>query len=136
MLERTASGEHLIAYNIFGSYARLRQKKDPNLGVVLPADYTLIASRVAFVPKAAKHPNAGKLFLDYLLSKRGQKVIADGDLYSIRDDVEGEATAGQVKQELGASAKPIPVSDELLAMLDQQKRLEALKKWQEAMRAR
>ena len=36
MMERVTSGEHLIAYGIFGSYALSRSKKDPNLGIVLP----------------------------------------------------------------------------------------------------
>ena len=47
MMERVTSGEHLIAYGIFGSYALSRSKKDPNLGIVLPKDYTMVTSRVA-----------------------------------------------------------------------------------------
>jgi len=66
MMERVSSGEHLIAYGIFGSYALSRSKKDPNLGIVLPKDYTMVTSRVAFISKKAKNPNAGKLFLDYI----------------------------------------------------------------------
>src|SRR5476649_2377097 len=81
MMERVTSGEHLIAYGIFGSYALNRAKKDPNLGIVLPSDYTMVTSRVAFIAKAAKSPNTGKLFLDYMLSKRGQEVVAKADLY-------------------------------------------------------
>src|ERR1700730_16548690 len=77
MMERVTSGEHLIAYGIFGSYALSRSKKDPNLGIVLPKDYTMVTSRVAFISKGAKNPNAGKLFLDYLLSKRGQEIVAN-----------------------------------------------------------
>ena len=97
MMERVTSGEHLIAYGIFGSYALSRSKKDPNLGIVLPKDYTMVTSRVAFISKHAKNPNAGKLFLDYILSKRGQEIIANkADLYSLRSDVEGEATIKRV----------------------------------------
>ena len=93
-MERVTSGEHTIAYGIFGSYALTRSKKDPNLGIVLPSDYTMVTSRVAFIAKQAKNPNAAKLFLDYLLSQRGQSVIASrADLYAIRSDVPGETTA-------------------------------------------
>src|SRR5262249_21848764 len=56
MMERVTSGEHTIAYGIFGSYALGRSKKDPNLGIVMPKDYALVTSRVAFIPKAAKNP--------------------------------------------------------------------------------
>jgi iron(III) transport system substrate-binding protein len=135
MIERVTSGEHTIGYGIFGSYALSRSKKDPNLGVVLPADYTLIATRVAFIAKSAKHPNGAKLFLDYLLSKRGQNIIANqADLYSLRSDVEGEATLKAVEKAIGDKAKPIPVGPELLESLDQKKRLDFLKQWQAAMK--
>jgi iron(III) transport system substrate-binding protein len=133
MLERIQSGEHLFGFNIFGSYAIARQRKDPSIGIVYPKDYTLVMSRVALIPKAAKHPNAGKLFLDYILSKRGQEQIAKAALFSIRDDVEGEATAATLNRALGGTLKPLPVGPSLLVYLDQAKRLEFLKQWQQAM---
>ncbi|HVY59748.1 MAG TPA: ABC transporter substrate-binding protein, partial [Xanthobacteraceae bacterium] len=134
MMERVTSGEHTIGYGIFGSYALARQKKDPNLGIVLPKDYTLVLSRVAFVSKQAKNPNAAKLFLDYLLSRRGQTIVANkAELYSLRTDVEGEATAKRVGELLGDKVRPIPIDQSLLATLDQKKRLAFLKLWQAAM---
>ena len=133
MMERVTSGEHLIAYGIFGSYALGRSKKDPNLGIVLPKDYTMVTSRVAFISKNAKNPNAGKLFLDYILSKRGQDIIANkADLYSLRSDVEGEATIKGVSQLIGDKARPVPIDQTLLENLDQTKRLAFLAKWQQA----
>jgi iron(III) transport system substrate-binding protein len=132
MMERVASGEHTIAYGIFGSYGLARQRKDPNLGVVLPSDYTMVTSRVAFISKHAKNPNAAKLFLDYMLSKRGQEVIAKADLYSLRDDVEGEATVKAVTKVIGDKARPVPIDQTLLENLDQTKRLAFLSKWQKA----
>jgi iron(III) transport system substrate-binding protein len=135
MIERVTSGEHTIAYGIFGSYALARSKKDPNLGIVLPRDYTLITSRVAFISKQAKHPNAAKLFLDYILSKRGQTIIANqADLYTLRADIDGEATLKRVTELVGDKARPVPISDALLSNLDQKKRLGFLKQWQAAMK--
>jgi iron(III) transport system substrate-binding protein len=134
MMERILSGEHLIGFNMIGSYAIGKQRKDPNLGVVYPKDYTLVMSRIALIPKVAKHPNAGKVFLDYLLSARGQEIIANkAVLFSLRSDVEGEYTAAALNKALGTSLKPIPVSTSLLVYLDQSKRLEFLKQWQEAL---
>lgn len=133
MIEKVGSGEHLIAYNIFGSYALLTAKKNPNLAIVYPADYTLIATRVAFIPSKARHPNAGKLLLDYLLSKRGQDLVAKAQLFSVRADVEGEATAKAVNEKLGDKVRPIPVDKELLDTLEQTKRLEFMNKWQAAL---
>ena len=135
MIERVTSGEHTIAYGVFGSYALARSKKVPNLGIVTPKDYTLVTSRVAFVSAKAKNPNASRLFLDYLLSKRGQNIIANqADLYSLRDDVSGEATVKGVTELIGDKARPVPISQELLANLDEGKRLEFLKRWQAAMK--
>jgi iron(III) transport system substrate-binding protein len=134
MMERILSGEHLIGFNMIGSYAVGKQRKDPTLGIVYPKDYTLVMSRIAIIPKAAKRPNAGKVFLDYLLSSRGQEIIANkAALFSIRPDVQGETTAAALTKAMGSSLKPIPVNESLLTYLDQSKRLEFLKKWQEAL---
>ena len=136
MMERISSGENLLGFNIFNSYAVLRAKKDPSIGIVLPKDYALVMSRVTFISKTAKNPNAAKLWLDYVLSRRGQTIIANqSELGSIRADVEGEMTVAGYTKLLGAIAKPIPVSTDLLAFLDQTKRLEFLKQWQAAMKA-
>jgi iron(III) transport system substrate-binding protein len=135
MMERVTSGEHLIGYGIFGSYALGRSKKDPNLGIILPKDYTLVTSRVAFIPKGAKRPSAAKLFLDYLLSKRGQTIVGNqAELYSLRADVDGEATLKKVTELVGDKARPVPLGPDLLTNLDTAKRLDFLKKWQAAMK--
>src|SRR6202171_1640506 len=119
MLEKVSSGEHLLGYNVLGSYALVRAQKDPGLGVVLPKDYTLVVSRVMFIGKQAKNPNAAKLWVDYILSQRGQKLIgSDVELFAVRDDVEAEYTAKKLNQQLGANVKPIPVGSEITAYLD------------------
>jgi iron(III) transport system substrate-binding protein len=134
MLERVSSGENLIGYNVLGSYALTRAKKDPSLGIAFTTDYNLVLSRLAFVAKNAKNPNAGKLWLDYLLSKRGQTITAEqAELYSIRTDITGKDSGVNFAKELGSAVKPIPVSTDLLAGLDQTKRLEFLKRWQAAL---
>jgi iron(III) transport system substrate-binding protein len=51
MIEKVGSGEHVIALNIFASYGLSSMKKNPNLAMVWPSDYTLIATRVAFIPR-------------------------------------------------------------------------------------
>jgi iron(III) transport system substrate-binding protein len=130
MLEKVSSGEHLLGYNVLGSYALVRAKKDPSLGVVLPKDYTLVLSRVLFIGKQAKNPNAAKLFTDYVLSQRGQKLIgSDVELFSIRNDVDAEYTAAKLNQQLGGNVKPIPVNSEITSYLDAKKRLGFLNEW-------
>ena len=135
MMERISSGENLIGFNLFMSYAVLRAKKDPSIGIVNPKDYTLVMSRVMFASKTAKNPNAAKLWIDYILSKRGQDIIAGkADLGSIRADVSGEMTAAALARTLGNAVKPIPVGPDLLNALDQTKRLAFIKQWQAAIK--
>ncbi len=137
MLEKVSSGEHLLGYNVLGSYALVRAKKDPSLGVVLPKDYTLVLSRVLFIGKQAKNPNAAKVWTDYVLSQRGQKLIgSDVELFSIRNDVDAEFTAAKLNQQLGNNVKPIPVSSEIVTYLDSKKRLEFLGNWKQAISAK
>ena len=134
MLERVSSGENLIGYNVLGSYALTRAKKDPSLGIVFTTDYNLVLSRLLFVSKNAKNPNAGKLWVDYVLSKRGQTITSEQvELYSVRTDMTGKDTSVAFAKQLGSAVKPIPVSNDLLLGLDQTRRLDFLKQWQTAL---
>ncbi|MYN07479.1 ABC transporter substrate-binding protein [Pseudoduganella aquatica] len=133
MMERISSGENLIGYNVLGSYALVRAKTDPSIGVMLPKDYTLILSRVMFINKAAKNVNAAKLWLDFMLSHRGQTVIAnESKLYAIRADVTGETTSADLIKQIGKdNVKPVPVHPIILQFLGPAKRMAFLKQWKE-----
>ena len=133
MLERISSGENLIGYNVLGSYALVRAKTDPSIGVVLPKDYTLIMSRVQFISKSAKNVNAAKLWMDYLLSQRGQTIIAnESKLFAIRSDVKGETTSSELIELVGEKhIKPIPVGPAVLEYLAPAKRMAFLKTWKD-----
>lgn len=134
MMEKISSGEALLGYNIIGSYAFMKAKKDPSIGYVYPSDYAIVMSRIMFISKQAKHPNAAKLWTDYILSSRGQQMISDkADLFSIRSDIKGETTMATLAKQLGKAARPIPIGKETVEYLDQKKRLEFLNKWQLAM---
>ncbi len=131
MVQRVVSGKYYLGYNLIGSYALTRARRDPSIGVVLPKDYTLVMSRIALLSKTAQHPNAGKLWLDYLLSKRGQTVLSiRSELFSIRSDVAGEFTAATLRQALGATLKAIGVGPSLLVYLDHAKQAEFLRRWE------
>ncbi|WP_051078326.1 ABC transporter substrate-binding protein [Leeia oryzae] len=134
MMERISSGENLIGYNILGSYAITRAKTDPNIGFVMPTDYSLVISRLMFVSKTAKAPNAAKVWVDYVLSRRGQSILAmSADLYSVRKDIAGQASGDYLGRVLGAALKPVAVGPGLLTYLDQAKRLDFIKQWKQAL---
>ncbi len=131
MLTRVASGEYLLGYNIMGSYAMTRSHGDlPSLGVVLPQDYMLVLSRVMFISRDAPHPNAARLWTDFLLSRRGQKVIGDAlQLYAIRDDSGAEFTAAKLSKHVGNAVRTIPIDASLTTTLDPARRRAFIATW-------
>ena len=134
MLSAINSGKFLIGYNMMGAYAAGRSRKDlPNLAWVYPADYTLLLSRVAFVNKRAANPNAARLWLDYLLSARGQKVMGDRlELYPIRNGIEARFTATRLVADIGPSFRPIPLDMRLVKALSPAETNRILAKWRAA----
>lgn len=137
MLDDVRTGKALLAFNVIGSYALRARRSWPQLGIVFPRDYVLAMSRIALIPKRAPHPSAAKVFLDYLLSGRGQEVLATRcALFSIRSDVEGDTTAVSLSRSLGARLKPIHVGPSLLVFLDPSKRDAYLRRWRAAFAER
>jgi iron(III) transport system substrate-binding protein len=135
MLEGVSSGRLLIAYNVIGSYAMARSLHDTALGVVIPSDYAIVMTRIAFVPTAARHPNLGKAFLDLLLSVRGQKLLARQYLGSVRADVSQTSVMAEQMGD-GDRAKPIHIGPELLAYQDQARRASFIRQWRHAAQSR
>ena len=134
ILERVADGRFALGYNILGSYAEAWARTAPDLGVILPSDYTVVMSRIGLVPEAAGAPDLGERFLDYLMSEDGQRVMArDVHLPAINPHVRGEDTIGAMQAALGAQLQPVPVSPGLLVYLDQAKRAHLIKRWNAAL---
>ena len=133
VLDRISSGEHLIAYNMIGSYAIERAKEDASIGIVFPADYITLMSRIAFIPAAAPHPESAKLFLDYLLSERGQKFLLARSVGPVRL---GLGADGVIPPDRNGAVKSIHIGPELLTYLDQSKRASFLKEWRRALQER
>ena len=134
MLNHIASGRAALGYNVLGSYALNRAASAPNIGIVLPSDYTLILSRIAFINKNAPNPRAARQWMDYLLSKRGQTLLNRTGLFSVRDDVSSsDHSAAEIRRQLGSAFRPIVISTGLLTYLDKMKRDLFLSRWDAAM---
>jgi len=134
MLEGVSSGRLLLAYNVIGSYAMARSEHDPALGLVIPSDYAIILARIAFIPKAARRPELGKALLDFLLSRRGQTMLAERHLGSVRDDVTPASSLLQLADP--ARAQPIHIGPALLAYMDRARRANFLRQWHLAIQTR
>ncbi|CAN5455410.1 ABC transporter substrate-binding protein [soil metagenome] len=131
LLDGLTAGDAVLGYNVVGSYALERRKIDPNLEIIFPSDYTLVMSRIAFISARAEHPNAARLFLDFLLSRRGQALLASRSLTPVRQDLNG----GGVAKPPAEAARPIDVGPALLANLDQMRRARLVAEWRAAIGA-
>lgn len=90
MIGEVSAGRLLIAYNLIGSYAFERAARDPNFKVVVPGDYALMMSRVALIARNAAHPASAKLFLDFMLSREGQSLLAKHHMNPLRLDMSSQ----------------------------------------------
>jgi iron(III) transport system substrate-binding protein len=126
--ENLSSGKHLLAYNMVNSYMIVRQSDHPDIAVVFPSDYTLVMSRIAFIPKGAMHPAAARLFLDFLLSELGQTLMARQYIQPIREGVpmRGSAPSPEI-------LRRIQFGPSLLAHLDEFRRRRVLEGWRRAL---
>uniref|UniRef100_Q46VN8 Uncharacterized protein n=2 Tax=Cupriavidus TaxID=106589 RepID=Q46VN8_CUPPJ len=136
MIERIASGEYVLGYNLLGSYALSLMERGAGIDVIAPRDYTLVMSRVAFIARRAPRPNAARLWLDFLLSREGQAVLgkSTSQLYTVRTDTDSPHTASALSERLGYALRPISVGPGLLAAQDTLRKRAFLERWREAMR--
>ncbi len=126
MLDGLIDGRYLL-----GSYARDVMDENPALELVVPEDYALVTQRLAFIPRQAPHPEAAERFLGYLISERGQSVLAEStSLGAIHPGLKGPGTASAMRRKLGDGLRPIALGPSLLATLDDLKRQALLNRWQ------
>jgi iron(III) transport system substrate-binding protein len=129
MMGQLADGRMLFAYNMNQSYGEAWAAQDPDVALITPSDYHLSVSRVAFIPRDAPHPNAARLFLDFLLSREGQREIAAIGIRPVRDDVNSSF------RPVASGARPVRVGPALLANLDRSRRERLLSRWDAAMKS-
>ncbi|MCV6576626.1 MAG: ABC transporter substrate-binding protein [Cohaesibacter sp.] len=135
ILQRVADGQFALGYNILGSYAASWTENHPDLGIILPSDYTVVMSRIALVPRDARNPDLGSRFLAFLMSKDGQSILADKvRIPVLHPEIRGESTAHHMASHHGSQLRPISVRPSLMVYLDQVKRARIVKKWNEALR--
>lgn len=131
MLEGLSDGRYWLGYNLLGSYAMVWAQEHPEVIVQVPRDYSLVMMRMAFVHRDAPNPRAAEIFLDFLLSSDGQRVLAgQTPLFSVRPDVIGPYTAQRLRDQVGDRLYPIPLNASLLAFVDPRRRDAFMERWQ------
>jgi len=130
LLDKIASGELIAGYNLLGSYARSHPASSERFTLIYPHDHTLVISRTAVIAKNAPKPELAHRFLEYLLSLRGQRVMAtQSGLPPIHLELDGVYERLGVNESQIGVLRPIALGPGLLVYLDQHKRRQMLETW-------
>ncbi|MCB4455668.1 ABC transporter substrate-binding protein [Leisingera sp. McT4-56] len=117
-----AEGRFLIAYNVLGSY--VANASAPEVGTILPEDYTLVLSRAYMIPKTARQKNVAAKLLDFLLSPEAQELLANAGLVTEIDAIDSGLSP--------SARRSIPLAPSLLVALDGNRRALLLDFWSDA----
>jgi iron(III) transport system substrate-binding protein len=107
--ERIAAGEFdLFALDCNNGNTLALKAQGAPVDFVAPADAPLIAPLYMAVPKRSPHPNAAKLWINYLLSREGQDLAYETD-FADSPLIPGSHTARDMELYLPTNAKPAAV---------------------------
>jgi iron(III) transport system substrate-binding protein len=76
---RLVAGEDLMAFSGMPTRAWQYNEKGARLKFVFPEEGVVLLSQAMFILKDAPHPNAAKLWVDFLLSEQGQQILVRGE---------------------------------------------------------
>jgi ABC-type Fe3+ transport system substrate-binding protein len=110
VLDRVIAGEYAIGLEMNNTHAAISAAHGaPVKWVALnPVSETL---QVVGLAKGAQHPNAAKLWLDFMVSKTGQTIMRENDYIPIRPEI--EAKIPELKPERGGYKSVIYTPDNL-----------------------
>ena len=106
LAQLNAAGEFPVAVNLFG-YRPLEMQSQGAPIEIVNADPVIARPWGVFLAKRAPHPKAAKLYIDYVLSAEGQKVIASLGRTVVRPGIK------QKHPRLTEGVKLYPVKPEL-----------------------
>jgi iron(III) transport system substrate-binding protein len=98
VLDRVIAGEYPIGLEMNGSHAYISAGMGAPVAWV-PLDPVSLMLQVAGVNAKAPHPNAARLFIDFMISRAGQEVFRERDYVPVHPDV--GAKIPQLKPETG-----------------------------------
>ena len=98
VLDRVIAGEYPIGLEMNSSHAVISAALGAPVRFV-PLDPVTLTMQIAGISRGAPHPNAARLFLDFMISRAGQEVFRDADYIPMRPDV--PAKSPEVKPDTG-----------------------------------
>lgn len=76
---RLVSGEDLMSFSGMPTRAYQNNLKGARLKFMLPQEGVVLMPQGTFILKKAPHPNAAKLWTDFILSEQGQNIMVKGE---------------------------------------------------------
>ena len=98
VLDRVIAGEYAMGLEMNGSHAYISAAMGAPVAWV-PLDPVSLMLQVAGVTAKAQHPNAARLFIDFMISRAGQEVFRDRDYIPVHPEV--TAKIPELKPETG-----------------------------------
>lgn len=118
--ERLISGEfEVLAIDCSQSDTFQAKARGAPLDYVVPTDAALLLYLYVGVPKTAPHPNAAKLWVNYLLSREAQDLLYQNN-YQDMHLLPGSKTRNDIADVERANVKPTTITLEFLQRLDEQ----------------
>jgi iron(III) transport system substrate-binding protein len=86
LVDRVIAGEYPIAINIYAHHPLISAAKGAPVNAQLLDPVPSAAGTISLI-KNAPHPNAAMLLLDFILSREGQKILADAEYFPANPEV-------------------------------------------------
>jgi ABC-type Fe3+ transport system substrate-binding protein len=110
VLDRVIAGEYAIGLEMNNTHAAISEAQGAPVKWV-PLDPVSQTLQVAGVTKGAPHPNAAKLFLDFMVSRTGQEIFRDNDYLPMHPDI--NAKIPELRPEQGGYRAVVYSPDEI-----------------------
>jgi iron(III) transport system substrate-binding protein len=104
VLDTIKRGERPIALGALDSYAAAAREQGHKIKTLYPSDGTFIIPSPTAIIKGGPHPNAAKLFANFMVSKPAQELFPKNGGYAARIDVDPPEDSPRL-----SDVKPMPV---------------------------
>jgi len=112
----------VLAFPVLGAFAARAAATHPQLAVCTSPSARLGVSRVALIPKGARHPEQAGCFVDFLLSPEGQACMRQDGLFPWQDLGQSDGLPAMV-------VEPLPIDDGFALWLDPAARAALRQDW-------
>ncbi len=124
MIRAVSDGELALAYNVLGSYAALQQDKIKGFQIVEFEDHVNVMLRTALIPANSQNAGAAQRLIDFLTALNQRPDLVE---------VSGLPAVNPTLLQNNTALRPIRFGPELLVFLDQLRRSNFLRNWENSL---